>query len=166
MKKLIVGIVALTCSFINAPAMAATPVPKSLCLGWSAMAGVSILSIKSNATVKTATGAVKFYSILGHESVEGFQHPVHGTGYIIPGTAVLHATLSGALVAGAAPYRWTETAELFFDLALGTGVIVFHYENLAGSKVTGEAAVSPGPCAALAVSAAAPVEGEGNPFLQ
>jgi hypothetical protein len=166
MKKLIVGIVALTCSFINSPAMAATPVPKSLCLGWSAMSGISILSIKSNATVKTATGAVTFYSILGHENVEGFEHPVHGTGYIIPATTVLHATLNGALVTGTAPFRWTETAELFFDLATGTGEIIFHYENLVGSKVTGEAVVSAGTCAALAVSATAPVEGDQTPFLE
>ena len=166
MRKLIIGIVGLVCSFSSAPVMAATSVPKSLCLGWSVFSGISILAIKSTGTVKTASGAVKFYSILGHENVAGLEHPVHGTGYIVPATTVFHATLNGAFVAGPSPSRWAETVELFFDLATGTGAIIYHYENLAGFKITGEAAIATGTCSSLVMSAVTVGEGERNPFVE
>lgn len=151
MKKFILGIVALMLLLVNTSAQAAAPaVPKNLCLGWTFFSDVSQLLIKTQGTVKTADGPVKMFSIFGH-AYNGARLPIIGNGYVVPGTTIFHATLTGN-------YRYDDNSfvanwELFFDLFSQTGTIYYHYDETNGSKISGSDGVVVTNCAGLPVPA-------------
>jgi hypothetical protein len=129
MKKLIVGIVIMAFSFINAPVMAASvKVPGSLCFQWDTFALTS-LAIKAAGTLKTDEGAVKQYSIAGN-TFGGM--PVTGSGYVVPASTLFHATFTGT---------WgylTLSGDLYFDLSTNDGTLYYTWED--GGSGTGGSA--------------------------
>jgi hypothetical protein len=116
-KKLILGIAALTFTVMNSGAMAAAPrVPTNLCFTG---AGVTHqLTLKASGTLKSDGGNIKQYAIFGHANT-GFPTPVVGNAYIQPATTILHGTLNGAYIASGV--HRNVVMEFFLDLFDGTG---------------------------------------------
>jgi hypothetical protein len=140
MKKLIVGIVIMAFSFINAPVMAASAkVPASLCLQWDTFALTS-LAIKAAGTMKTDEGAVKQYSIAG--SAFGGM-PVTGSGYVVPASTLFHGTFTGT---------WgysTLSGDLYFDLSTNEGTLYYTWEYLGSADSNSASFVNSTTCASV-----------------
>jgi hypothetical protein len=145
MKKLIVGIVIVAFSFINAPVMAASAkVPTNLCLAWSGVGVFTSLAIKNGSNLKTVNGAAKHYTISGNTNWFGETSPFSGSGYVVPGTTDFHATISGIY-----PSNYPTSLDLYFDLATHNGTIHYNIDNGAGSPGTGAFAVTLANCTVL-----------------
>lgn len=128
MKKLLLGITVLALVVFTSSAIAAGPkVPKALCLVFTGYSDYHELAFKALGNVSTNGGIVKMYMMSGY--AQGIaDHPVHGSGYVIPGTTTLHATYNGqGLYAGNTLRSW----ELSFNLATNSGTLFsrFDYEN-------------------------------------
>ena len=164
MKKVILGLAMLMFAVMNSQAMAAAPkVPKSLCLDFDSFSDYHILGIKLSNTVKSADGPVKLFEIVGH-AFGLANHPIHGTGYIVPGANTFHSTYTGAGRSGSVNVNriW----EVFFDLSTNTGSIFSHFDFGDGSKfsangtgITGVACNSL-PIAGIVVGEPEPFQGE------
>jgi hypothetical protein len=159
MKKLFLGVAALAFVLINSPAFAAAPrVPTSLCLDFVAFADFHQVAIKALGSVKSSGGTAKMYQISGHASGIA-QYPVHGNGYVAPGTTVLHASYNGVGRVGASNsiLSW----ELFYDVVAKTGSAFARFLHDGGGSFNGGPfAVVPTDCAALPI--ASKLEGEGD----
>ncbi len=160
MKRLILAIAALGLIFANTPAMAAgANPPKNLCLDFNSFGDVNQLLVKNQGTLRTANGLIKMFSIFGH-AFNGSRLPVVGSGYVVPGTTTFHATFNGNSSSGATTRE--DNYELVFDLVTQTGTIKYHYENNAGSQISGSDGVVATDCAALPLPSV-PVR-DGRPF--
>jgi hypothetical protein len=93
MKKLLLGVTMFALVLFASSAMAAGPkVPKSLCFTYSSGYSQNLV-LKSIGTVSTSGGKVKMYTVIGN-SFSGYDSPIHGSGYVVPGTTTFHATLN------------------------------------------------------------------------
>jgi hypothetical protein len=121
MKKLLIGIMILALVVFASSAMAqAVKVPKNLCLDYVSFPDYHQLIIKSLGNVATASGNVKMYTIHGY--AQGLaDHPVHGSGYVIPGTTIFHATYNGQGYYDSLTSNTLRSWELTFDLATNSG---------------------------------------------
>jgi hypothetical protein len=129
MKKLVIGITIVTFVIISSTAMAATPkVPKNLCYTYSGGYYHHQLLLKSMGTIQTSDGKVKMYTVIGN-SWPGLNCPIHGTGYVTPGTTTFHATFN--TMCGSATYTVT-SYELWWDLETNTGDLYRRYDRSAG----------------------------------
>ena len=126
MKKLILGTTVLAIILFASSSMAAgLKVPSSLCFSLNGYADKHQLTFKALGNLPASDGKVKMYSINGFVN-GGANYPVHGTGFVYPGTTTLHATYSGQ---GLNTYIFSY--ELKYDLATNTGLLHahFHYTN-------------------------------------
>ena len=153
MKRLILAIAALGFIFANTAAMAAGPKPPTaLCLDFTAFADFHQLVIKTVGNVQTAGGVTKMFQISGHASGIA-QYPVHGNGYVTPGTTVFHASYNGNGRTGAGTGNSILSWELFFDVAAQTGSSFARFLHDDGTSFTGGPfAVVPTNCAALPIA--------------
>ncbi len=146
MRKLLIGITILISVIIASSAMAAAPkVPKNLCFTYSGDNYME-LAFKSTATILTSSGKVKMYTVMGNNNA-GYDCPVHGSGYVAPGTTTFHATYNR--MGGDISYNVT-AYELFYNLEAETGTLYRRYDRNDGSIDTFTGAISVVECSTLA----------------
>lgn len=153
MKKLFLGFTILAFVLMGSRAMAAGPkVPKSLCFNLVTYAADHHqLAIKNIGTVPTSSGNVKMYMISGY-AYTGYIGPVHGSGYVAPGTTILHATYSGKVQT---TQHDLESWELFYDLSTNSGPIYVRYDRVNGTTIfTATDSVTMTDCATLSIPSA------------
>jgi hypothetical protein len=166
MKKLILGITVLALILFASSSMAAGPkVPKNLCLRHvTNTSHYDHLAFKSIGSVPSSGGTVKMYTINGFAYVN-YSGPVHGTGYVTPGTTILHATYSGQ--GNSSTYR-QKSLELFYDLVTNTGTLYYTYFTADGSGGTllGSEGVVQSDCTTSSIPSAMVANGVDIPELE
>ena len=154
MKKLVLGITVLAIILFASSSMAAGPkVPKYLCLQHSYNTGwYTHLAFKSIGSVPTSGGNVKMYTLSGFAFVN-YSGPVHGSGYIAPGTTILHATYSGQ---GNTVSHRMKSYELFYDIANNSGTLYFTFYHVddATTLLSGSESVTMDDCTTLSIPSA------------
>jgi len=126
MKKLFLGIAILSFIVFTTTAMAAAPkVPKNLCYTYSTGYYHHQLLLKPMGTVPTSNGNVKMYTIIGND-FSGGDNPIHGTGYVEPGTTIFHATLNWL---GFTTTYLVASYELLYNLESKTGNLYYRYDR-------------------------------------
>ena len=160
MKKIILGLVALALIFTSMPAMAAgARVPSNLCYFGAGVTNQLVL--KSIGTLKTNGGPVKQYGIFGYADT-GFETPVQGNAYVIPGTTVLHGTMTASYAVSGVGRDLR--MEFFLDLATGIGTAHTWLELSSGTSNVLNGAMALGDCASLPVTGMSIGEG-GQGFI-
>jgi hypothetical protein len=121
-------------------------VPSSLCFSLNGYADKHQLTFKALGNLPASNGKVKMYSINGFVNGAG-NYPVHGTGFVYPGTTTLHATY---IAQGANTIIFSY--ELKYDLATNTGPLYahFHYSN-SSQWISSEISVASTDCTLLPV---------------
>jgi hypothetical protein len=152
MKKYIATLVMLVTFSIASSAMAArVKVPKTLCLDWDSTPGFPHqLILKTMGKLPDAVEKnIKIYAITGFD-FNGWNGPVSGSAYVIPGTSILHATYSG--MSGGGYERNVSFYELHFDLSDDTGTLQYLIVDSDGSKDDDYDTVSSTDCKRLSIT--------------
>jgi hypothetical protein len=135
---------------VGAALAAGFKVPRTLCYSFDGGTEQSLLYIKSAGVIKTATGAIKYYTITGTHFNTGAtkSFPVTGSAYVLTmaGVSSLHFTYTGLQSIGVTTYDEFHAEGRIPDLTnLTTGRVDFGYVDLstgASTKVGASFAVN------------------------